>query len=146
MNREQKIAWSFVITIPLGVILGIVAYVSHHFALGSPKPFIFAAVGVIAVGPFLTFFVIKKDKGKVTFDERDKLIERNAHLAGFVAVYLYVIILSFLPIIIFGLEGFIQIPSKWSPGLLMGAGLCLVLGQSIAILIQYGRGGKDGQK
>ena len=64
MNRVQKMSWSFVISIPLAMILGIVAFVVHHFGLDSPRPFVFSAVGVMGVAVFLTFFIFKKDKGK----------------------------------------------------------------------------------
>jgi hypothetical protein len=79
---------------------------------------------------------MKPDKGPVTFDERDKLIEKNANLAGFGAVYLYIILMSFLPIGILGEKA--SIPVIWCPGLLIGAGFCQAFAQSIATLIQYG--------
>ncbi len=146
MNRAQKISWSLVITISLGLILGVIAIAILYPKFGMPKALCgFGLVFFIGGLGGLSVFIFKKDKGKVTFDERDKLIERNAQLAGFGAVYLYVIILSILPLIIFGPDKSIQIRSTWSPGLLIGAGFCQAYAQSIAILIQYGLGGKDNE-
>ena len=139
MNRVQKISWSLVITMSLGLILGLIVTVILYPKFGMPKALCgFGLIFFIGGLGGLSVFFFKKDKGKVTSDERDKLIEKNASLAGFGAVYLYVILLSILPIIIFGPDKTIKIPSTWSPGLLIGAGFCQAYAQSIAILIQYG--------
>ena len=146
MNRAQKIAWSLVITISLGLILSVIAVAILYPKIGMPKALCgFGLIFFIGGLGGLSVFIFKKDKGKVTSDERDKLIEKNAHLAGFGAVYLYVILLSILPIIIFGPGKFMPIRSDWSPALLIGAGFCQVFAQSIAILLQYGRGGKGNE-
>ncbi len=147
MNRAQKISWSLVITMSLGLILSVIAVAILYPKFGMPKALCgFGLIFFIGGLGGLSVFIFKKDKGKVTSDERDKLIEKNASLAGFGAVYLYVIILSILPPIIFGPDKSIQIPSTWSLGLLIGAGFCQAYAQSIAFLIQYGWGSKDGEK
>ena len=142
MNRAQKISWSLVITMSLGLILGVIAVVILYPKFGMPKALCgFGLIFFIGGLGGLSVFIFRKDEGKVTSDERDKLIEKNANLAGFGAVYLYVILLSILPLIIFGPDKSIQIPSKWSLGLLIGAGFCQAYAQSVAILVQYGWGG-----
>jgi hypothetical protein len=146
MNRAQKISWSLVIAISLGLILSVIAVPILYPKLGMPKALYgFGLIFLIGGLGGLSVFIFREDERKVISDERDKLIEKNAHLAGFGAVYLYVIILSLLPVIIFGPGKFIQIRSDWSPALLIGAGVGQVYAQSIAILIQYGRGGGDGK-
>jgi len=140
MNRAQKIARSFVITIPLGLAVGAIAVVMHYKEIGRPTALAALAAAVIAVGPFCTFFIFKKDKGKVTFDERDELIDKNAHLAGFGAVYLLVILVSYVPLAV---APEAKIPTQWFPYLFPIAVLCQCLAMPIATLIQYGRGGKD---
>lgn len=143
MNRVQKISWSLVITMSLGLILGLIVTVILYPKFGMPKALCgFGLIFFIGGLGGLSVFFFKKDKGKVTLDERDKLIEKNASLAGLGAVFLYVILLSILPLIILGPDKTIQIPSTWSPALLIGAGFCLAYAQSIAILIQYGRRNK----
>jgi len=147
MNRIQKISWSLVITMSLGLILGAAAVAILYPKFGMPKAcFGFGLIFFIGGTGGLSVFIFKKYKGKVTSDERDKLIEKNATLAGFGAVYLYVIVLSILPLVVFGPDKSIQIPSAWSPALLIGAGFCQAYAQSIAILVQYGRREKGNSK
>jgi len=136
MNRIQKISLSIVITMSLGLILGVTAFVILYPKFGMPRAFR-SGFGLLAVGGLggLSVFIFKKDKGKVTRDERDELIEKNAFYVGLGAVYLLVIIVSYLPI---GIAPKAQIPTKWFPFLLPSAGLCQAFAQSISILIQYG--------
>jgi hypothetical protein len=126
----------------LAMILCIAAFVIHRVGVGSPRLFIISAGGIMGAGVFLCF-IFKKNKGKIAFDERDKLIDKNAHLAGFGAVYLLVILVSYVPIAI---APEASIPTKWFPFLLPSAVLCQAYAISLAILIQYGRGGKDGRE
>jgi hypothetical protein len=137
MNREQKIALTMVITFSLGLIVELAVIAMRCFITDVPKTafvfpiFIAGSGGIIAL-----IFFRKPDKGPVTFDERDKLFDRNANLAGFGAVFLYIILMSFLPIAILGQKA--SIPVTWCPALLIGAGFFYVYARSIAILIQYG--------
>jgi hypothetical protein len=144
MNRVQKISLTMVITFSLGIFLGIILIMMRIFDVSIPKIAFLFPVFIAGSGGIISITCFKKDKGPVIFDERDKLIEKNANLAGFGAVYLYVILMSFLPIGILGEEG--SIPVTWCPVLLIGAGFCQAFAQSIAILIQYGWGGKRGEK
>jgi hypothetical protein len=136
MNRAQKISLTLVTTISLGLFLGIVLVVMRLFDLGVPKIAFLFPVCIAGSGGIISIICFKKDKGAVTSDERDRLIEKNANLAGFGAVYLFVILASFLPIGILGEKG--SIPVTWCPVLLVGAGFCQAYAQSLAILIQYG--------
>jgi archaellum biogenesis protein FlaJ (TadC family) len=139
MNREQKQAWAMVISMSLALILIIVAGVLYLFEADSPHLLIYAAV-VVLVSGVVVCLRVKPDKGAVTSDERDKQIEKNANLAGFGAVYLFVIVASFAPIAILGEDG--SIPATLMPALLIGAGMCQAYAKFVAILIQYGRGEK----
>jgi len=142
MNRAQKISLTLVITISLGLFIGITAIVMRCFDAGVSKIAFVFAVAVAGSGGIISIICFKKDKGPVTSDERDKLIEKNASLAGLGAVYLFVILASFVPIAI---APEAKIPTTWLPGLLIGAGFCQAYAQSIAILIQYGWRGKDNE-
>ena len=141
MNRAQKISLTLVITISLGLFVGIILIVTQLFDMGIPKVVSLLPVFIAGSGGIISITCFKKDKGPVICDERDKLIEKNAHLAGFGAVYLYVILMSFLPIGILGEKG--SIPVTWCPALLIGAAFFQAYAQSLAILIQYGRGDKN---
>jgi hypothetical protein len=140
MNREQKRAWALVISMSLAAVLCVAALVSRHLELGAPTIVFVVAAAVVQGTGVLVCLRVKPDKGAVASDERDKQIEKNAHLAGFGAVYLFVIVASFAPIAIFGEKG--SLPVTWCPALLIGAGFCQAYAQSIAILVQYGRTGK----
>jgi len=144
MNRSQKISLTLVITFSLGLLLGITAIVMRRSGVGVWKIALAFAVAIAGSGGIISLVFFRKDKDAITHDERDEQIWKNAHLAGFGAVYLYVILMSFLPIGILGEEA--SIPVTWCPGLLIGAGFSQVFAQSLAILIQYGWGGKDGGK
>ena len=144
MNRAQKISLTIVITFSLGLLIGIILIVMRLFDLGVPKIAFLFPVFIAGSGGIVSLIICKKDKGPITFDERDKLIEKNTNLAGFGAVYFYVILMSFLPIGILGEEG--SIPVTWCPALLIGAGFCQAFAQSMAILIQYGWRDKDGEE
>jgi hypothetical protein len=141
MNRNQKISLYLVISITLAAILVVLGLAVRHLGAVSPKPFFYAAAVVMAIGVVFVFRT-KPDQGPVVQDERDKLIEKNAQLAGFGAVYLLVIVASFAPIAIFGEKG--SLPANWCPALLVSAVFCQAYAQSWAILIQYGRGSKNG--
>ncbi len=141
MNIHQKSAWSLVISISLAAILGIAALVIHRrLGVGPPILLIVSACSPLGVGAFLSIR-FQKNRKKVIFDERDKAIEKNAHLAGFGAVYLYVILASIVPP---SIAPKASIPTIWFPALLIGTGFCQAFAQSLATLIQYGWGGKDG--
>jgi len=144
MNRAQKISLTIVITFSLGLFFGIILIVMRLFDVGIPKIAFLFPVFIAGSGGIISLIFLGKDKGAIKHDERDKLIEKNAHLAGFGAVYLFVILVSFLPIGILGEKA--SIPVTWCPGLLIGAGFCQAYAQSIAILIQYGRGGERGKQ
>jgi len=140
MIRQQKIAVIVLIVSLLGLLLGITVILLRRFIPDFPKTAVAFGGVILALGVIVFVSRLKKDKGAVTFDERDKLIEENAHLAGFGVVYLLVILVSYLPI---GIAPEAKIPTKWFPFLLPMAVLCQCFAQSLSTLIQYGRGGKN---
>jgi hypothetical protein len=139
MNREQKRAWAIVISMSLAALLCAAALVSRHLRSGPSTIVLVVAAAAVQGAGVLVCLRVPPDRGPVTSDERDKQIEKNAHLAGFGAVYLFVIVASFAPIAILGEKG--SLPVTWCPALLIGAGFCQAYAMSVATLIQYGRGG-----
>ena len=140
MIRQQKIAVTVLIVSLLGLFLGITVILMRRFIPDFPKTAVAFSSFILAFGVIVFMNRFKRDKGAVTFDERDKLIEKNAQFAGFGAVYLLVILVSYLPI---GIAPAAKMPTKWFPFLLPLAVLCQCFAQSLATLIQYGRGGTD---
>ncbi|MBA7480263.1 hypothetical protein ES707_15712 [subsurface metagenome] len=137
MNRQQKIALIVLIVLLLAPFLVLTIIIIRHFVPDFPKGTIAFGGFIFSIGVFIFISrFLKKDKGAVEFDERDKMIEKNAHLAGFGTVYLIVILVSYLPI---GIAPEAKIPTQWFPFLFPIAVLCQCLAMSLATLIQYGR-------
>ena len=140
MNRAQKTAWLLVITISAGFVLSCIAVVILYIKTGMPTAlagFMFMAVAAFGgLGPL----IFKKDKGNITFDERDKSIKRRAALAGFGTSYLLVGLACMIPFFILGPKASISV--IWLPYIFGGAGLSMFFVHSVAILIQYGWTGK----
>ena len=143
MNRVQKIAWCFVIIIPLGLILSGVTITVMYFKVGMPRAL--AGLGCMGICGLAGFspLIFKKDKGRVICDERDKKINRIAALAGFGASYLIIGLACMIPFFILGPRASVSV--VWLPCIFGGAGITMFLVHSIAILIGYGRGTKDAQ-
>ena len=143
MNSSQKIAWLFVITISVAVLLAGGAVGILYFKLGLPKAL--AGLGFVGIAGFggLGPLIFKKDKGKVTFDERDGLIQRRAALTGFTAAYLVVGLACMVPFFVLGPEANVTV--KWLPMIFGGAGLSHFFAHSVAILVQYGRRNKENE-
>jgi len=143
MNRAQKIAWSLVITISLGAIVSGIAVAILYVKIGMPKALLgFSFMGIAGLGGFSPL-IFKKDKGKVTFDERDRLIKRNAALAGFGASYLFVGAACMIPFSVLGPKATVSV--TWLPHIFGGAALSVFFVTSVAVLIQYGWKGKDNE-
>ena len=141
MNRAQKIAWSLVITVSLGAILSGTAFAILYVKVGMPRAQ--AGIAFLAIAGLGGFspLIFKKDKGQVTFDERDKLIKRRAALAGFATSYLFVGLACMIPFSILGPKASISV--TWLPKIFAGAAISSFFVHSVAILVQYGWGGKE---
>ena len=143
MNRQQKLALFVLFVSLLGLFLAITIALMKHYVQGFPKGAVAFGGFILSLGVFLILSrILKKKKGEVVSDERDKQIETNAYLAGFGAVYLLVIVVSYLPI---GIAPEARIPTQWFPYLFPIAVLCQCLAMSISTLIQYSRGGKSNE-
>jgi hypothetical protein len=137
MNREQKIAWFFVINFTIAIILALIAFVILYIKFGMPKAS--AGVGLLGLCGLsgLSPLFFKKDPGPVESDERDKDIIRKAGLASFTAAYLFVGLACMIPFTILGHRATISI--TWLPQIFMGAGITSFYIRSIVLLILYGK-------
>ncbi len=140
MNRMQKMAWLMVIAISLGLILSCVAVAILYSKFGFPKAV--AGIGFIGIAGLAELgpWIFKKDKVKIAFDERDRVINRRSALAGFAAAYLFMGLACMIPFFVMGPNG--QLSVKWLPMIFMGAGISHFFIHSLMILIQYGRARK----
>ena len=143
MNRQQKLALFVLFVSLLGLFLLIALTLMRHYVQEFPKGAIAFGGFILSLGVLLILSrILKKKKGEVVSDERDKQIETNSYLAGFGAVYLLVIVVSYLPI---GIAPKATISTQWFPFLLPIAVLCQCLAMSISTLVQYGKGGKTNE-
>jgi hypothetical protein len=100
----------------------------------------FAFMGIVALAGFSPL-IFGKDKGKVVFDERDRLIKRRASLAGFGTFFIFSYGGMVLMSLLVGWNGLISVHSV---GTIFGvSAIAMWAAWAVAILVQYGRGGKE---
>lgn len=143
MNIWQKIAWYniIVITISLSLTAGAITVIA--LIAGMPKAF--AGLGFMGFCGLMGFspVLFKKDKSKVTFDERDRAIGIKAGWAGFGASYCFFIIVCMTTWAIYGSKGTVSV--QMLPLMVLGGFIVSEIVRSITILVQYGRGGKENE-
>lgn len=136
MNREQKMALTMVITILSAFLLSCIAVAILYFKVGMPRALLGFLLMCLSGLAGFGFFIFKKDKGKVTFDERDRLIKERAKLGGFTAAYLFVGMACMIPFFVLGPDRAISV--TWLPNIFIGAGISHFFVHSVVILEQYG--------
>ena len=140
MNRAQKTAWLLVIVISVALLLSCIAIAILYFKVGMPKALAgIGFMGIAGLGGFSPL-IFQTEKGKIILDERDRLINRRAALAGFGTSYLLVGLACMVPFFILGPKASISV--IWLPYIFGGAGLSMFFVHSVAILVQYGCGNK----
>ena len=143
MNNTQKIARFNLIVILIALTLCAIAVSVLYFVVDLPiRPalggFGFMGItGLMGLSPVL----YKKGRGKVSFDERDELINYRAVLAAYSVFWLVFTAACMIPWSIIGPSGSISV--NVLPIMLFGIGITLALVHSLVILIQYGRGIKE---
>ena len=141
MNREQKIALSCVVTILAAVVASTVAIIILYRRVGMPEALRgLGFMGISGLG-CLSIFIFKKEKGKVTFDERDKLIQKRAGLAAFALAYIFVGLACMIPFYVMDREALISV--RWLPQIFIGACITHFFFYSLTILFEYGFGRKN---
>ena len=136
MNRAQKIAWSYLITVSIGLTLSVIVVVTFYLIFGMPKALWgFGLIGIASLGA-LSHLIFKKEKRKVQFDERDQLFHMRAWFLGYCASYLFFVIVCMTTWFIRGPKGTISV--NVLPLTVMGGFMALMLAHSLAILGQYG--------
>ncbi|HIJ70509.1 MAG TPA: hypothetical protein HPP87_04000 [Planctomycetes bacterium] len=143
MNRWQKIAWynvfviifTFILT---GLCVGVLT-IKH----GMPKAL--SGLGMLGMLGLLGLsgFIFKKKKHNVEFDERDRLIFYRSIQITFAIFWPLFTAACMIPWFIIGPNNLI--PINVLPLMLVAIAISLIAAQSIAVLVQYGRGEKDGQ-
>ena len=144
MNKSQKGAW-------LGlsgclICLASFGYIYVYFFILKRKPELIGVLPLLAaycvtVGVPIFFLRKKQSPREVDRDERDSLIEKKAVIAAFVSVWILLFAATIIPRFFVGVDGSIPV---WSLAFInIGILLIVMLVYSIAVLVQYGRGGLD---
>ncbi|HSV99892.1 MAG TPA: hypothetical protein VLI39_06950 [Sedimentisphaerales bacterium] len=141
MNRYQKIAWFNLIVIAATVIVTSAAIaVDIHIRGYSTVGWWF--VGLLALLKFTPrLFKKPQSPGGVVADERDELILKKAVSSAWSAFWWVFVAVTFLSFLVVGPRN--SVPTIALPLMAIGAGLFLKVACSVAILMQYGRGGRD---
>jgi hypothetical protein len=150
MNKAQEEALICVILMPVAALVCGALGVGLAYVKTVPLPrllleftFVFALLGCAWLIPFL-LRRIRKRKREISFDERDQLIIKKAALTGYVVLWLYFVTACVIAWWIVGPHGSISV--NVMPLTLAGGLAIFGFVHNIAILIQYGRGGKDGEQ
>ncbi len=142
MNRAQKIARFNLIVILTALSLSAITVSLFYFVVDLPIRGALGGFGFMGITGLmgLSPFLYKKERDKVSLDERDQLINYRAVLAAYSVFWLVFTAACMIPWSIIGPSGSISV--NVLPIMLFGIGITLALVHSLVILVQYGRQGK----
>jgi hypothetical protein len=145
MNKAREEAW-IVLFLGVPILLipgGVAVFIAYDKGMSFVPLFMFAGIalwgGLCWLFPFI-YSRVRKGKKKVSFDERDRLIHKNAVVAAYIVLWLYFFAACVIPWWIVGPRGSISV--NVMPLTLLGGLAIFTFVQNLATLIQYGRGGK----
>ena len=147
MNKTQKGSWYAISISLLSLALGIYMIVEIAVLRRSPEGFgrFFWLPAFLLITGIAIFFIRKKQSPvEVDSDERDNLIKKRAVLAAFVSVWIILSAVTIIPRFIVGSDG--SVPIWLLPIINIGVFYIVLLVYSVAVLIQYGWGDKNGEK
>jgi len=148
MNKTQRRALFTlsisIVLIAFGVIIFTTTFTPGNRTTGSKlvKVWMWLILAVVAGGT--AFVHWKRRASEVDNDERDNSIKKNAVLVSFISLWVLLFAASIIPCSIVEQEG--SIPVTLLPIINFGVFLIAMLVYSVAILVQYGRVGKNVEK
>jgi hypothetical protein len=145
MNRYQKLAWWNLIVIAATIIITTTAIIIELKIRGYSiiGPGFIAIMILLKFNPFL--FKRPKSAGGVVSDERDTLIVKRAVSFAYIAFWIVFIASSFAVYILMGMEPGSSIPTITLPLIALGGAVFMKILCSVAMLVQYNRGGKSNE-
>lgn len=142
MNRLQKTALLNISLATVGLLLQLL-----HFLVSNICMKLIASVTTLALCCLLVASYFRRRKlaqqGGSQYDERDKSIHKTAALTGYITAFLVLFLAALIAFLTVGPGGSIGIGHLLTAFLLIA--LSLFFAESIAILILYGWGAKDGE-
>jgi len=147
MNKTQKGA-VFNLIVMLFNVLALVFVFTELFVIKrffqSPwEKFLVPVAALLLLAVFMIFYYRRQSRLEVESDERDNIIKRNAGLICFVLTWVMLGISTIALQFTVGIEG--CIPLWLFPFINLGIFLLVMIVYNAAILVQYGRGGKNGR-
>ena len=148
MNKTQRRALFTlsisIVLIAFGVIIFTTTFTPGDRTTGSKlvKVWMWLILAVVAGGT--AFVHWKRRASEVDNDERDIYIRKNAVLVSFISLWVLLFAASIIPCSIVEQEG--SIPVTLLPIINFGVFLIAMLVYSVAVLVQYGRVGKNVEK
>lgn len=148
MNKGQKEAWiGLLLVVPLWAVFGQLP-ILLIYAEGPSLLHLLSFAAATIVGGLSWVFILffnktRKRKTKVGFDERDRLIFIRATLAAYVALWLYFVAACTFAWLYAAPDRSISV--NVMPMVVVEGIAVFVFVQSLATLIQYGRGGEGGE-
>ncbi|MHC5060803.1 MAG: hypothetical protein ACYTFK_06945 [Planctomycetota bacterium] len=142
MNKTQKGAWGGLVLVVFLLMIPVIDIIDKY--LGPLLTHLVAySVGLGLL--ILVIYLIRKidTQAGVNFDERDKLIIKKAIIIAFAVVSIALIAWYILTLFSLGETGFISVSKL--PVIVYAACILFIFVCSLAVLVQYGWRGKDGQ-
>lgn len=135
MSAMQKFAWFnlAVIALTLAIVFSLLPLLGQRAAGG------FGFLGLLGFGVLF----LRKKPGQVLTDERDHLIQRRSARLAFSLFFTVFVLAVVLCPAIYGSDG--AVPVKIIQNTAWYGFMLIYAVTSLAILVQYGRGAKDGE-
>jgi len=143
MNSAQKFAWSNLIIIAATLTLTEITVAVLAWKHGIPQAFdglgLMGLLGLLGISSAV--FRKKQRQDGINFDERDRLIYERSLTAAYSVFWPFFVAACMLPWLVFRSSG--SVPVYVLLMILGGGGVVVIVVQSLAILVQYGWGGKE---
>ena len=141
MNRTIRSAW-FGLVVPIAPV---VWYLCSAVITNRLLPTIVPIVVFLVLAPVFMFVVLGKKRGpsEVQTDERDNMIRARAMSAGFIAMTVMLVLLCW--VMVSAADAECRVNAYMSIPLSVLAFLVSIAVYSAAILVQYGKGGRNNE-
>jgi len=146
---EKEEAWlGLFLGVPILVIPSVVAvFIAYDRGLSFAPVLMFTGTviwgGLLWLLPYIQR-KFRKNKKKITFDERDRLIHKKVVMASYVVLWFYFVAACVITWCIVGPNGSISV--NVMPLTLVGGLVLFNFVQGLAALILYGRRDRDGEE
>jgi hypothetical protein len=142
MNRVLKYAWyQLIVIIAATIVAAVTLFIAAKYWPGKEFSAVIPFCLFVFVHFYRVFFPLKA--GEIAFDERDEQIKKRATMISFNIFWYAFILFCIIPILTIG-NGKIHV--MYLGGALVVCGISFRIIWSIAVIVQYGRGGKNGEE